>query len=351
MTRPLRAAVIGCGDISAVHLAALAEIPEAELVAVCDPDPVRRTAASVAAGVPGFADHESLLDEVRPDVVHVCTPHSTHAQVAIDALGRGIHVLAEKPLATTLADAAEMADAAARSGARLGVCFQNRYNTAAQRAKEVLESGELGAVRGAWATVLWHRAAEYYRAAPWRGTWAAGGGGLLMNQAIHTVDLLQWLVGDVVEVRGGAGTRALGDTIEVEDTADLELRHANGARSVLFATVAHIANEPVAIEIAAERGTLTIRGDLTIRRDDGTPGGTVEVVAEDAMGVGERAYWGGAHVRLIQDFYRTAAEPGGFWIDADEARKSLEIVQDVYDQSYPHRRDAGERLRERSTIA
>ncbi|QKJ18175.1 Gfo/Idh/MocA family protein [Microbacterium hominis] len=334
MTAPLRVAVIGLGDISTVHLAAIADSADAVLVGVCDPDDVRRDAVATAAGVEGYADHRDLLDRAAPDVVHICTPHFTHSDIAVDALERGVNVILEKPLAATRDEGQRVVDAAATSTARIAVCFQNRYNTAVQRAKEILDSGELGAVRGAWATVLWHRSPDYYRASPWRGTWAGGGGGLLMNQAIHTVDLVQWLVGEVTHVAGSAGTRALGDTIEVEDTADLVLTHANGARSVLFATVAHIDNEPVAIEITAEHGRLILKGDLEIIRADGSR----EIVSEDAMGTGERAYWGGAHVRLITDFHRSLGEPGPFWIDAAAAQKSLEIIQDVYDQSFPHRR-------------
>ncbi|MFD4421813.1 Gfo/Idh/MocA family protein [Agromyces sp. NPDC058484] len=333
MNRPLRVAVVGCGDISVVHLDAIVQAPEAELVGVSDTDQGRREAAAAAHGVVGYADHLELFAQVRPDVVHVCTPHAEHAQVAVDALERGIHVLTEKPLAATREDGTRMAEAAARSTAQLGVCFQNRYNTAVRRAKEILDSGELGDVHGARASVLWHRAAPYYRSRPWRGTWAGSGGGLLMNQAIHTVDLLQWLVGDVAAVTGSVATRVLGDVIEVEDTAEMVLEHASGARSVLFATLAHIENAPVEIEVVAENGRLLIRGDLVVTRADGS----TEHVVEDAMGSGDRAYWGGAHVRLIHDFYRSLDGPVPFWIDAFEAQKSLEIIQDVYEQSYPER--------------
>lgn len=337
MSRPLRVAVIGLGDIARVHLDAIDQAAKAgiaKLVAVADVDPRRRDAVASARGIDGFADHRQLLQAVRPDVVHVCTPHATHADIAISALDGGTSVILEKPLATSRADGERIADAAARSSTRIAVCFQNRYNTAARRAKQILESGELGPVRGATATVLWHRPATYYQASPWRGTWAAGGGGLLMNQAIHTVDLLQWLLGDVVHVSGRAGTRVLGDVIEVEDTADLVLRHADGAQSVMFATVCHVANETVTIDIRADRGRLRLDGDLFLSRADGSE----EIVAEDATGTGDRAYWGGAHVRLIHDFYRVLQTPDPFWIDAREAQKALEIIQQVYDQSFPRRR-------------
>jgi UDP-N-acetyl-2-amino-2-deoxyglucuronate dehydrogenase len=328
-----RAAVIGCGDISALHFAAIDASPAAVLVAVCDPDDERRAASSVSQQVPGFRDHLEMFDVVRPDVVHITTPHHLHAGIAIDALERGIHVIVEKPLAHTRAEGARLVEAAARSNAKIAVCFQNRYNAPVQAAHEILASGYLGNVLGASATVIWHRTADYYRDRPWRGRWATGGGGLLMNQAIHTIDLLQWLVGPVAEVSGHASTRALGDVIEVEDTAELALTHVNGVRSVFYATLANAVNAPVTLDIVAERGTLSLRGELTVSHADGR----VDVVAEREPAAGDRAYWGVSHELLIQDFYDRIDDPEAFWISPLEAQKSLDIIQDVYDQSYPER--------------
>lgn len=333
----LRVAVIGCGDIAALHFSAIARATEAELVGVCEVDPVRREAAATTHGAPGFAGHLELFDAVRPDVVHVCTPHHLHASIAIDALERGIHVIVEKPLAHTREEGARFVKAAARSRAKAAVCFQNRYNAPVQAARRVLDSGELGAVKGAAATVLWHRTPEYYRDRPWRGRWDTAGGGLLMNQAIHTLDLLQWLMGEVISVSGSAGTRALGDVIEVEDTADMVLTHCSGAQSVFYATLVNAVNAPITIDIVAEHGTLSLRGDLTTTYADGR----TEVVAERAVASCGRAYWGVSHELLVRDFYASLGSGEEFWIGPAEAEKTLRIVQDVYDQSYPQRARAG----------
>jgi len=328
-----RVAVIGCGDISSVHFAAIAAMPDAELVAVCDPDAGRLAAAEQAHTVPGFAEHCELFEAVHPDVVHICTPHHTHAQIAIDALEAGINVILEKPLAHSREEGERLARAAESSPARIAICLQNRYNAPVQAAHDLLTSGELGAVVGASGTVVWHRDADYYRDRPWRGRWATGGGGLLMNQAIHTVDLLQYLVGEVEEVRGGAATRTLGDVIEVEDTADMVLRHANGATSTFFATLCNAVNAPVTIDIVTERATLSLRGDLTVTHSDGR----VDVVRERELAPGMRAYWGVSHELLIRDFYDGLDSGRSFWIDARAAQRSLDIIQDVYDQAFPDR--------------
>ncbi|WP_150308177.1 Gfo/Idh/MocA family protein [Planctomonas psychrotolerans] len=333
MSGALRVAVIGCGDISVIHFAAIAGTADVELVAVCDIDTAFRDAAAEAQGVPGFADHLEMFDAVRPDVVHVCTPHSRHATMAVDALERGIHVLLEKPLATTREDGARVIAAAESGSAKIAICFQNRYNAPVEAAARILASGELGTVLGGSATVMWHRTAEYYRDRPWRGTWEEGGGGLLMNQAIHTLDLLQWLVGEVVEVRGSASTHVLGDVIEVEDTAEMALTHRNGAQSVFYATLANAVNAPVTVDIVAEHGTLSLRGELTVTYADGR----TEVVPERSAPVGGRAYWGISHELLIRDFYASLDSPEPFWIGPAEAYKTLDIIQDVYDQSFPRR--------------
>jgi UDP-N-acetyl-2-amino-2-deoxyglucuronate dehydrogenase len=330
------AAVIGCGDVSSVHFGAIAKLDGAELVAVCDTDPGRLAAAVATYDVPGFADHLSLIAEARPDVVHIATPHSQHASLAADCLERGVNVIVEKPLAHTLAEGRMLADAATNSAAKIAVCFQNRYNATSQAMHALLSSGGLGKVLGASATVMWQRTAGYYLDRPWRGSWTGGGGGLMMNQAIHTVDLLQWLVGDVVAVSGNASTRFLGGTIEVEDTAEFVAEHANGARSAFYATLANAVNAPVTLDIVTEQATLSLRGDLTVTYADGS----VEVVPERVAESGGRAYWGVSHELLITDFYARLGDDGPFWINPSEAEKSLRIVKDIYRQSYPESLDA-----------
>jgi len=330
VTPATRAAVVGCGDVSVVHLRAIRNLAGAELVGVCDTDPGRAAAAAGQYGVPAFADHRRLLEATRPDVVHVCTPHNQHVPVAIDCLEAGVAVLVEKPVAHTVAEADRLiAAAAGHPGAQAGICLQNRYNAASVAARELLDSGKLGAVRGGSATVLWHRDPAYYRARPWRGRVSESGGGVLINQAIHTLDLMQWLIGDVERVRGHAGRYALDGVIDVEDTAHALLDHAGGARSVVFATVGNATDSAVTIEIATERATLLIRGDLTVSYSDGR----TETVAERVAGSGGRAYWGASHELLIADFYRALADPEPFWIGPREGARSLRLVHQIYRQN------------------
>ena len=164
-----RIAVVGCGVVSVVHFEAIAAIEGAELVGVADLDPATAKAAEQRYGVPCFLDLESLIAKVRPDVVHVCTPHDAHVPVSLAALQAGIAVLQEKPVARTTAEAARLVDAAEQGRTKIGICFQNRYNATSQAMHSILDRGELGSVIGASATLMWNRPQAYYTARPWRG--------------------------------------------------------------------------------------------------------------------------------------------------------------------------------------
>jgi UDP-N-acetyl-2-amino-2-deoxyglucuronate dehydrogenase len=324
------AAVIGCGTISVVHFEAIEAHPNSQLVAVCDTDPDTAAGASERYGVPAFASHTELLAALRPDVVHIATPHDQHVQPAIDCLAAGVNVIIEKPVAHTVAEAERLVAAAEQPGApKIGVCFQNRYNVTSQAVAELLTSGKLGRVIGGSATVCWHRPPAYYQARPWRAEMARSGGGVLINQAIHSLDLLHWLLGEVTYVSGYAGRLAPDSVIGVEDTAQMVLDHTGGARSVFFATNANVTDSPVTLEIVTEAAELFIRRNLTVQYSDGR----VEVVEERRAVSSGRAYWGVSHSLLIADFYARLADPEPFWISPREAMKSLNILTQVYAQS------------------
>ena len=320
--------MIGCGTISGVHLEAIRAHEGADLVAVCDADTGRVAPVAEQYGVPGFGGHRELLEEVRPDVVHICTPHDQHVPVAVDCLDAGVHVLVEKPVAATVAEAERLIEAADRHPeVKAGICLQNRYNVATTAARALLDSGELGAVRGGSATLLWHRGPEYYLSRPWRGRRQESGGGVLINQAIHTLDLLEWLLGDVVDVRGHTGRYGLDGVVDVEDTASLLLDHVRGARSVMFATTTNVTDAPVTIEVVTEAAVLRIQGDLTVTYADGHTERHAERTVRTPLG---KAYWGASHDLLVADFYRCLDQPEPFWIDPREGTRSLRLIDRIY---------------------
>lgn len=323
------AAVVGIGDISALHLAAIAGNPTIDLVGVCDVDAERAEQAGQAHGVPWFTDHRELLAAVSPDVVHVTTPHHQHVPVALDALEAGSHVLTEKPIGHSVAEGQRLVDAAANTKLKVGVNFQNRYNPTAVAIREVVDCGRLGPIFGARGAVWWFRAAAYYARAPWRGQWNGSGGGVLINQAIHTLDLLLWYLGRAERVTGVASNLSLRGVIEVEDTATILIDHNSGVRSTFFATNAHHENADVEVEISGRDGSVSLAGG-TVRLTDAT--GT-KVIATDEQATGERSYWGRGHAMLIEDFHAKLSDPEPFWITPEDGLAALQVLRQTYQQS------------------
>lgn len=329
----VKAAIVGWGDVAVIHHEAIIAIDDAELVGVVDTDPARREAAVAETGVPAFASIDELVDAVDVDVVHVTTPHDQHITPTLQALARGVHVIQEKPLAASLADAQRLVDAAAAlpaGGPKVGICFQNRYNVSSQELRRLLDSGELGEIRGAYASVVWTRTPDYYTAKPWRGSREHSGGGLLINQAIHTLDLVQWLLGDVTNIVGHVATNKFGDVIEVEDTAEMLFTHASGVQTSFYATLTAPQHRPVEIELDCENAYVTLRNGLTVAWKDGR--GT-EFFEERKVPSGGRSYWGVSHELLIRDFYAHLDDPEPFWISPAEALKSLQILKRTYEVS------------------
>ena len=237
-TRHLRAAVIGCGAIASNHVEAYQVVPGVEVVACFDIDKQR---AKTFASANGIEEAATSLDEVfghGVDLISVCTPHPTHEAVVVAAAEHGVHVLCEKPIATDVDAAERMVTACAEANIVFGAVFQRRLWPAAQRIREALEGGRLERPILARVEILLHREESYYTSAPWRGKWATDGGGVLMTQAIHYIDLLQWYLGDVDWVMTAADTFKHGDHIEVEDTMIATLRFANGAIAQFTASTA-----------------------------------------------------------------------------------------------------------------
>lgn len=321
-----RAAIVGCGDVAVIHLEAIAAIPDIELSAIVEPDAGRRAAAAAAHAVPVFENLDQLIAAGAADVLHITTPHHQHHQPTIRALEAGLHVIQEKPLAHTLEAAAEIVAAAESAHSKVGICFQNRYNASSQAMRALLDSGRLGEIQGAYANVVWTRTADYYRARPWRGRQDQSGGGLLINQAIHTLDLVQWFLGGYDAIAGRVSTDKFGDVIDVEDTAHALITHPSGVTTSFYATLTAPVHRPVEIEIYATFGMARIADGLHVRFNDGT----VEHTPERAVPSTGRSYWGVSHELLIRDFYARLADPEPYWISPQEGLTSLRMLKDLY---------------------
>ncbi|QDT17160.1 Gfo/Idh/MocA family protein [Alienimonas californiensis] len=232
MSAPLRTALVGCGKIGRTHALALTRLPESQFVGCCDADAARSAAFAAEFGGTAHASVDDLLRSARPEALLIATPHPLHAAPAVAALEAGVHVLVEKPLAATVEDCDAMLDAADRGGATLGVVSQRRYYEPVVRMRRAIDAGKIGRpVLGLFLMYSW-RDPAYYRSDPWRGRWAtkdgAGeGGGVLVNQSPHQLDLLQWFLGEPEEVTG-YWANLNHPTVEVEDSAVAALRFRGG---------------------------------------------------------------------------------------------------------------------------
>ena len=323
------AAVVGIGDISVLHLAAIQANPSIELVGVCDVDAGRAETAGRTFGVPFYTDHSKLLRAASPQVVHITTPHDQHVPVALDCLDAGVHVLTEKPIGQSVAAGLRLVERAGGSTRKVGVVFQNRYNPTAIAIHKLLASGMLGTISGARAAVWWFRPAAYYAAAPWRGRWDTAGGGVMINQALHTLDLLLWFLGAPTAAHGVAATLSLPGVIEVEDTATIVIDHDSGVRSTLFATNAHHTNSDVELEVTGRDGSVRLVGGEAWLTD----GSGARCIATDTQAGGERSYWGKGHSLLIDDFHARLDDPEPFWIGPADGLVPLQVLREVYRQS------------------
>ncbi len=230
----VRFGVIGTGGMGSGHCNHMNQVPGAELTAVCDIDPDTLAAVSAKHEVPAFAQPELLLDSGLVDAVVIATPHYFHPPIAIEAFSRGIHVLSEKPIGVTVSAADQMIAAAEASGCKFGVMYQMRSLGSTKLAKQLIDDGRLGELYRTSMVLGWYRSQAYYNSGGWRATWAGEGGGVLINQAPHFLDLFAYLGGMPVKMTGSTRTRI--HDIEVEDEAFAMLEYASGAHGYLYAT-------------------------------------------------------------------------------------------------------------------
>lgn len=256
MTR-VRIGVIGVGGMGSGHCSWMPKIPEAELTAVCDIVPQVARQAGEKFGVRSFTKAEKLLDSGLVDAVIIATPHYFHPTIAIQAFERKIHVLSEKPIAVTVSAADAMIAAAQASGCTFGVMYQMRAMGIWQAAKKIVSDGVLGDIYRTSMTIGWYRSQAYYDSGGWRATWVGEGGGVLINQAPHFLDLYAWLCGLPVRLTGTTRTRL--HQIEVEDEAFATLEYANGAHGYLYASTTESPSHEM-FEICGDRGKLVVHG-------------------------------------------------------------------------------------------
>lgn len=325
--------VIGGGMVGPYHTQAINSIPEAELIAVATS---RKETARIFAEKSGakawYTDFRELLKREDIQVVNICTPPFLHEEMTLAAAKMGKHVIVEKPISINLKQADNMIDTCEKAGVKLGVIFQYRFSKASQRIKEAIQKNRLGNLILGDTYIKWFRPQEYYESADWRGTWDKEGGGALINQSIHSIDLLQWFMGPVEWLCATFDTAR--HRIEVEDVGVAILKFKNGAMGVIEGSTAIYPGFPLRIELHGEKGSIIMEGD-EIKLWKFVDGGNEESVEKrkeiiDTSSSPTAGFSSEYHALQIKDFIDAIREDRRPLIDGIEGRKALEIVRAIY---------------------
>lgn len=343
-------AVVGCGVIGPWHAGALKEhVKGARLVACCDEIPKRAQQFAEKYGIPKtYTQLEELLADPDVDAISVCTPSGMHSDMVIAASNAGKHAMTEKPMDITLPRIDAMVETTRRNGTKLGVIFQRRTSPLWQKVRETVQSGKLGKLVLGDAYLKYYRSQEYYDSGAWRGTWALDGGGALMNQGVHLVDQLQWIMGPVDTIFSFADH--LARNIQVEDTTVSAIRFKNGAFGTLEGTTSVIGSAQWEkdsagsinvtkwggmdhrLEFHGERGTIMVDGEKIVKwvvpgepEPDFSGGDGVGSAASDPRAIGNRG-----HVIQLQDFVDAIREDRDPMVTGEDARPAVEIILAVY---------------------
>lgn len=338
MVKKLRFAILGCGRISYKHVEAIvSNLKEAELVAVCD---IKKEKAFERkeqyenivdkASVNIYTDYFEMLKKEQIDVVSIATESGYHAKHALDCLGTGIHVLVEKPMALSLEDADRMIAAAKKNKRKICISHQNRFNPPIVKLRKAIEEGRFGKIINGTARILWNRNDEYYAQAEWRGTKDLDGG-TLMNQCIHNIDLLQWMIGSEVE-RIYAERDTFLRNIEMEDFGAILIRFKNGPIGIVEGSACvYPRNLEETLSIFGEKGTVVIGGlavneiktwEFEDKRD--YDHFDKNIIVENVYGSG--------HTSLYRDFIDAINNSHDPLITGEEGKKALEIIIKAYGQ-------------------
>lgn len=325
----MKAAIVGFGTISIVHIDAIASNPGMELVAICDIN--EELAAKVPAGVKFYTDYKKMCEEVKPDVVHNLLPHYLHYPVTKELVEMGFNVFCEKPIALNTKEAEQFcALEAAHPEVKIGVCLQNRMNETTEELKKIIDSGEYGKIIGIRGFVPWRRDKTYYDTQPWRGKWKYAGGGSMINQSLHTLDLLYFLGGDIAKLHAVVGQTNEYPEVEVEGDIIARLEFANGANGLFFATNNNWTNESVQIRVAMEKGVFHIE-DNTLYKIEADSSRTVICKAPKLEGI--KFYYGASHTRLVARFYEAVKNNTDDYIHISEGAMIVKLMDSIFRSS------------------
>lgn len=323
----LKAAIVGCGRIAVCYEDAfrkLSDYVEPVYAVDCDIEKAKAFAEKFHCN---YTDNFDEILDKDIDIVHLCLPHHLHPTMAIKAMKAGIHVLAEKPISINLQDADEMIRVQQETGVKLGVIFQTRYTRSVEILKQMYEDGAFGKVHAARSFLTWNRPQDYYKGSDWKGTWDKEGGGVLIDQAIHSIDRVRYILGSDVEWIDGSIHNYYHDFVHVEDSANAAVLFKNGCIYNLYACNIYAANSPIMIEFIGEKGRFGLLQDMGFYELEGCYTEIRNTYETTSVGPD---YWGSSHHIQIKDFYLSVLNDEPVKVDGIEGRKTLEIVKGIY---------------------
>ena len=330
----MKYALIGCGRISPNHLAAAKE-NHLEIVGLCDIEEknIQKSAGQFQLeSVPKYLDYKVMLANEQPELVAIATESGKHAQIALDCIEAGCNLIIEKPIALSLEDADRIMEAARQKGVKVCACHQNRFNKSVGKIREALEQGRFGRLFHATAHIRWNRGQEYYTQAPWRGTWEQDGGAL-MNQCIHNIDLLRWMMGDEIEEVVGYTDRLSHDFIQAEDLGMALIKFKNGSYGMIEGTTnVFPKNLEETLYIFGEKGTIKAGGkSVNIIEEWMFADGLDDSEAvKDEYSENPPNVYGFGHSPLYQDVIEAISNNRAPYVDAQAGRRALELVLAIY---------------------
>jgi UDP-N-acetyl-2-amino-2-deoxyglucuronate dehydrogenase len=329
-----RIGIIGGGNISETHACAAQEIEGLEIAAIYGKNKQKTARLAQIFGGTAYEDLPSFLKHEGLDLVMIGSPSGLHAEHGIAGARSGLHVLVEKPIDITTERVDQLIDECQRAGVKLGVCFQDRVSPNICRLKQMVDDGHLGKPILVSGRVKWYRPPEYYSGPRWRGTWALDGGGALMNQGVHTLDLLLWLMGDVASVSAKAVTAL--HTIEVEDTLVATLEFTNGAIGTLEAATSVYPGYQRRVELTGAEGTIVLEHDRIVAADlRNPPADAVSAPPENTNASANSPLVSDVrgHKKLLEDFLLAIANDAQPICNGLEGRRSVALVQAIYESS------------------
>lgn len=327
--------IVGYGSVAPVHAGVVDGCDKTVLYGICDCDSKKLEKAAKDYDCKLFESYDDVLADPNVDSVHICTPHHLHAEMVIKAIECGKYVVVEKPAGINMDEINKLRTVCAGKEKNICAILQNRLNSGIQEMRRIINSGEYGKVLCGKVFLTWHRTPEYYAHDEWRGKWATEGGGVVVNQAVHALDMMEYVMGRFAEVEASIDNRTLSDYIEVEDTAEAFITTESGARVLFYASNGYGVSTPFDLEVQLEDAVLKYMHSklYVIKGDEMT-----EITKDGRCPVPGKHYWGTGHSELLNNFYSALNGSDDYYTTITDGLDAARLVAAIYESAKTNKR-------------